>query len=268
MAKKNITIDIAGLRIAIVCDQKILFQVLSHRYRGFVTSFQYQFIISVHWQNTGEEITFTPPTVSFLDNSIQLTGRGFAGNFDLINSQGKIMITMASPVEAIDYFLRITTSLLIFKNRGIMIHGAGILHQGRGYLFFGSSGSGKTTISKLSVDDDVLNDDLIVLLPSENGWIMCSTPFWNPTQIEPKMGAVLLSGIYRLVKSKSVFIRPFTSGQALAEVLANIPVIATDSTRSQILIERCMQLLKTTPAYQLHFTPDNSFWQTIHDYQG
>jgi hypothetical protein len=166
-------------------------------------------------------------------------------------------------VGAVDYFLRVVFALVVFQAGGMMIHGAGILHKGSGYLFFGHSGSGKTTVSRSSVKDEVLNDDLVALIPQENTWRMYSTPFWNPTQVEPKPLAAPLATMYRLVQDKSVFLEPFKPGQALAEFVANIPIIPSNPAQSGILMERCLNLLERVPAHQLHFLPDDSFWRAI-----
>ena len=109
----------------------------------------------------------------------------------------------------------------------------------------------------------MLNDDLVVLLPSEIGWKMYSTPFWNLSQLEPQAISADLAVMYHLIQNRSVFIRLLNPGQALAELIANIPIISADIKRSQLLIDRCLHLLQTIPVNQLHFLPDTSFWQHI-----
>jgi hypothetical protein len=256
-------LNIAGFHLALTCENSRLFAALCQRYRLFLTEGEAQFQIEVVWENNSSSATFLIPDISFENNLVQLSGREFTGSCDLMGCQASLKIGVSAPVGAVDYFLRVVFALIVFQADGMMVHGAGILHSGSGYLFFGHSGSGKTTVSRSSVNDEVLNDDLVVLIPRKNIWRMYSTPFWNPTQVEPKPLTAPLAAMYRLVQDKSVFLEPFKPGQALAEVIANIPIISSYPAQSGILMERCMNLLRDVPAYRLHFLPDDSFWQVI-----
>jgi hypothetical protein len=259
----SFTIIIAGIKLAITCNHSRLCNLLGQRYKTFMTQLNAEFNILVTWKRTGQTGDFIPPVYSFTNNGIHLARPGYTGFIDLTSHRADLEISLSTPVEAVDYFLRVVYALLIFEASGIMMHGAGILHKGKGYLFFGQSGSGKTTVSKASVDDIVLNDDLVVILPQDHDWMMYATPFWNPTQVVPKPIGAPLSAMYRLVQDKSVFIAPFKPGQALAEIMANIPIISSDTHLGNLLLDRCMILLRDVPTYKLHFLPDNTFWQTI-----
>jgi hypothetical protein len=136
-------------------------------------------------------------------------------------------------------------------------------------LFFGHSGSGKTTVARVSRDDIVLNDDLLLLIPGNSGenrkirWIANATPFWNPTQVSPSNHSGPVVGLYRLVQDIEVYLEPMGAGQALAELISNIPVIPDDPSRIEILLNRVNEFLESVPAYRLHFLPDDSFWNVI-----
>jgi len=170
----------------------------------------------------------------------------------------------ARAVEEVDYFLRVVCAVQVFQAGGFLFHAAGILRDGRAYVFFGPSGIGKTTISQISGEGTVLNDDLILLLPDEEHWYVHSTPYSNATQIAPLAGQFApLGGMYRLVQDQEVFLENSTPGHTLAEIIANIPVISTDPARSTELITRCQKLLASTPVFRLHFRKDNSFWQVV-----
>ena len=261
----SFSLEIAGIRIVLACNHAGLCKALSQRYQAFLTEHASQFKVNVSWAKKVNSTAFTIPNITIDGYRVQLTAPEFSGFCDFTEHQAEIMIQIMTPVEAVDYFLRVVFALLAFEAQGIMVHGAGILHNERGYLFFGHSGSGKTTLSRLSVNDAVLNDDLVVLMPLKNAWMMYGTPFWHPSQIEPNPLSASLIAMYRLVQDKSVFIESLTPGQALAELMANVPIIPSDSRLSFLLLDRCMILLQRVPAYQLHFLPDASFWQAINN---
>ncbi len=152
---------------------------------------------------------------------------------------------------------------MTFQAGGLIFHAAGIIRQGKTYLFFGPSGSGKTTVARLSANDLVLNDDLLLLMPQEQGWLVHATPFWNPTQVKPTAHQGPLTAMFRLKQAKKVYLTEMGPGQALAELVANVPVIPLNPGYSQELFTRCQHLAQAVPLRYLHFLPDASFWEVV-----
>jgi len=176
---------------------------------------------------------------------------------------GCLQISSQQPVEDIDYIIRGAYALLAFQSGGVMLHSAGIARDGKAFLFFGHSGSGKTTVSRLSSNDTVLNDDLVLILPTDNGWYVFGTPFWNPTQVKPSPQSAPLARLYRLVQAKKVHIEKITPGEALAELVSSVPVIPEDPLRNRLLMKRLIEIIESLPVQKLHFLPDDSFWKAI-----
>ena len=259
----SITLNIASFHIGLICENPRLFNAICQRYRLFLIEEEAQFLTQIVWKKNTNSSTFLIPDLSFHTNQVRLSGRDFSGYCNVMERHAGLETGVSEPVRAVDYFLRVVFAMMIFQAEGMMVHGAGILHHGSGYLFFGHSGSGKTTVSRSSVKDEVLNDDLVALRPQENNWMMYSTPFWNPTQIKPKPLAAPLAAMYRLVQDKSVFLESLKPGQALAEIVANIPIVSANPAQSGLLMERCIKLLQYVPASRLHFLPDDSFWRVI-----
>jgi hypothetical protein len=72
-----------------------------------------------------------------------------------------------------------------------------------------------------------------------------------------------VAGLLRLVQDRQVYLEAIGGGEALAELLAGIPMIPADPARSAEIVRRCACLLASTPVYRLHFLPDASFWDVI-----
>lgn len=166
----------------------------------------------------------------------------------------------AAPVD-IGYFLRVVLAVQAFARGGMLFHAAGVVHRGKGYALFGVSGSGKTTAAHFSAPDPVLNDDLLLLWPSGKGWQMYATPFGK--RREDVRCGVALHSLLRLVKDSDVFLAPLSSGQALAELASNTPVLSADSLWLPDVLSRWETVLAETPAYALHFRRDPTFWEVI-----
>jgi len=165
----------------------------------------------------------------------------------------------ATPAD-IGYFLRVVLAVQAFARGGMLFHAAGVLHRGKGYALFGVSGSGKTTAAHFSAPDPVLNDDLLLLWPSAEGWQMYATPFGKR---RGDVRRASLRGLLRLVKDHDVFLAPLSPGQALGELASNTPVLSADPLWLPEVLSRWEALLTETPVYALHFRRDPTFWEVL-----
>ena len=166
----------------------------------------------------------------------------------------------------LEYLLRVIYALLLLNHGGALFHAAGVVAAGRAWVFFGHSGSGKTTVTRLLAVYPCLNDDLIALVPTPAGWLAHATPFWNPTSRRALVAPPApLGGLFRLVQAPAVAVRPLSPALALAEWLASVPVVATAPQHAARVLAIGQLLLQTTNCYRLEFLPDASFWPAVLD---
>lgn len=194
---------------------------------------------------------------------VRLVGDGYQGWLDLEAGRGELEIRSAHALVELDYFMRLTYAHLAFFAGGLLFHAAAIVQDGRGYVFFGPSGSGKTTAAGLSHHGNVLNDDLVILLPENGGWSVHATPFWNPSQVAPHPGQARLTGLYRLVQDTRVYLEPLSAALGAAELVASTPLFASSVTNAPVLLERSRAISSAVPACRLHFRKDPSFWEVV-----
>ncbi|MDD5467596.1 MAG: hypothetical protein PHS96_07300 [Anaerolineales bacterium] len=261
-AGAGLSLRVGGLVCAIQTNHPELSTVLREHYADFICEAAPDFVVEVSL--VGGRMAWTPRvSLDFSGRRVRLSSTGCEGVIDLASKRGELRLDRERAAEDVDYFLRVVYAMLAFEAGGWMAHAAGVVRRGRAHLFFGHSGSGKTTVSRLSQGQLVLNDDLVLILPVDEGWQVHGTPFWNPTQVRPGPGSAPLGGIYFLVQDKCVFLEPTTPGLALAELVSNAPVIPEDSRRNTELLARCASLLRDAAVYRLHFLPDDSFWAAI-----
>jgi hypothetical protein len=197
----------------------------------------------------------------FVDGRCLLKAPGFAGE---ITPEDKIAHLRAHPgAEPGDlaYFVRTAFALQAFDTGAILFHAAGVVHRGKTYAFFGHSGSGKTTASRLSRGKPVLSDDLVLLRQAEPVWEAWATPFgrWRVREIR----SAPLRALLRLVQASGERLEAIPRGAALGELTANSPVVNADPTRSAVLLTRWEGVLRSAPAYFLHFRESDAFWEVI-----
>ena len=263
-SEPTVNISIAGIGLQIDCRPAAVAHTLAAYYHPF----------SGAPPRMQAEIEVCPPVSGalapdlgqrgrFVDGALVFAGPAAEGRIDLAQRQAYLKLQAADPAPEIEYFVRCIFALLLLEHGGLLFHAAGLALDGRAYLFFGPSGSGKTTVARLSPQAQTLNDDLVALMPSPQGWIAHATPFWNPTQAPPSHSQAPVAGFYRLVQARHVTCEPLAPAQALAEFVASAPVVSADPSRSAALMGRGLEALAHTPAYRLYFLPDASFWQVI-----
>ncbi|HBY07432.1 MAG TPA: hypothetical protein DEH22_06470 [Chloroflexi bacterium] len=261
---QSVSVAIANLSVQLNCHHTQLAKVLNSRYQEFPAGQPANLNAEIRWVGNERHTALLDTEPKFSAGELKLCAPGYDGFINEKNGCGALTISSAQPVEEIDYYLRMAFALLAHAAGGVLLHAAGIVRDGQAYLFLGHSGSGKTTACRASqADHIILNDDLVLLLPETDHWQAYGTPFWNPTQVQPSAQSAPVAGIYLLVQSKQVFTRPITRGRGLAALISNVPVIPQDPLRSLRLFEILSQIQQITPVSELHFLPDNSFWNVI-----
>ncbi len=92
---------------------------------------------------------------------------------------------------------------LLTRRSGLEVHACGIIENGRGTVFIGNSGDGKTTTALLwqaSSDAEIVSDDRVILRPHDGTWWMYGTPWHGDADICSSSRAPL-SRIFTLDKA-------------------------------------------------------------------
>ncbi|MFN2126302.1 MAG: hypothetical protein ACK2TU_00440 [Anaerolineales bacterium] len=245
---------------------------LAARYAAFPSSHKIQFTAQINLVGAERISSLLDTKTNFQNGILNFSAPGYQGYINEKAGFGYLELSSAYPIEDIDYFLRVALALVAHNADCILMHTAGIIRNERAYLFFGHSGSGKTTICQSSLNSSslgalkILNDDLILLQPHGDIWLAHGTPFWNPTQIaEPSNQYAPIAGLYYLIQDKQVFTQKLSKSKAIAALLSNIPVIPQDSVRSIHLLNLLNRIQNDAPVCELHFLPDDSFWNVIQE---
>jgi len=196
-----------------------------------------------------------------------LDAAGIHGRIALRDRQAQLQHYGPVAFSELEYFLRIACALLVYHAGGLLVHAAGLQVDGAVYLFIGQSGSGKSTVVALSREAVALGDDLILLRPTPGGWQAYGTPFWNldarGADVRCSAHSGPLTGIYKLVQDPDVYLEALSLPVAVAELVANCPVVNGIAVDLPELVGRCRTLARAVPPAALHFRKDPGFWQLI-----
>ena len=138
---------------------------------------------------------------------------------------------------------------------GILLHAAAVVVGGRGYVFAGRSGAGKSTISRLFEGDDrveVITDDRCVLRFVGDVPYVFGTP-WPGEGGHARYGGVPLGGLFVLEKGESERIDDFASARGLDALLPMISIPWYESEAFSPCLETLSRVLEGYSVRQLYF---------------
>jgi hypothetical protein len=141
-------------------------------------------------------------------------------------------------------------------NQDIMIHASGVNYSGKGFLFSGMSGKGKSTMARLWSDRGamVIHDDRLIIRRSGNGYRMFNTPVYDSdTPLESA-----LDRIYIIDHGDDNRLLPIRESSAVSQVMANCIQHGWDRGIISGLLNSVSEMCRIIPTFRLQFKPDVS----------
>ena len=199
------------------------------------------------------------------DGRVIIKGRDFEGYLDLDALEGEMEIPSE---ESFESFLRVTFSLILPNNNGIVIHASSLARDGKAYVFPGKSGVGKTTIAKSSPDATLLTDEISIIRGIGEKPIAYGTPFHGNLEIPGENTCAPIAGLYFPVKDRENYLEKLNPRSALEKLLPNVVFFGQDQEPVRKVFYLAYELVASLPCYDLHFRPDPSFWSCIDEQEG
>jgi hypothetical protein len=173
--------------------------------------------------------------------------------------------------ELFENYFRVLVAYRLLEAGGVLLHSAGVADDRGAWVFFGHSGAGKTTISRLSLESGrrVLSDDINALHRDADGVLVSKMPFAGDLGRAPGgFGDHRLRGLYRLEKSGENRALPLSPAQGVAALLSCAPFVNQDPYRADLLTDRLQDLTAEVPVGTLAFDLTGRFWPALEEMQG
>ena len=147
--------------------------------------------------------------------------------------------------------------ILLAQGRGLLFHACGIDDDGKGFLFLGNSGDGKSTSAKLWFDHGmaVLNDDRIIVREKDGEFWMHGTP-WHGDFKEHSSHGLPIHKLFFLRHGRKNSSQAKSGAEAVSMLLTRSFAPFWDKEGMAFTIEFCHRLASQIPCYELTFVPD------------
>ena len=163
---------------------------------------------------------------------------------------------------------QILTMYVLSLHEGMLVHGAGWVRDGCGYLFPGRSGAGKSTLSRILLEGAsgrILSDDRLAVRRSGNGFAIFGTPWTGETRIARNEGAPL-SGMLFLSHGRENRVAALSQTEALKRLFPTVSIPWYDPDILPGMLDFCGRLVSQAPVYELQFTPDGRAAELLEEF--
>ncbi len=155
---------------------------------------------------------------------------------------------------------QILTMFRLSRDRGLIVHAAGVSRGGRGIFCAGTSGAGKTTLMRQWRDQPGLrglSDDRVVVREIEGRYRMFGTPWAGEGRIADPSDAEL-SALTFIHHGAENCVRAISPGAALKQLLPTASILWFDPGALQRTLDFCNGLIRSVPAFEVHCRADPS----------
>ncbi|MBN2038039.1 MAG: hypothetical protein JW768_14960 [Chitinispirillaceae bacterium] len=256
MKAQTITIVIGGCALGFVVANAGMARRIKKRYYGWIVDNRATRIrfVCLFVKRPGKGRTAMPRMnkVTFARGRIERT------DFRCTWSQGSGILRLDCSIYSFDACLRVLVSALLPNRHAVLVHAAAIVTRGgRGYVFAGRSGAGKTTTVRLLSGEAALNDELCVLRVDRAGVVRVSgTPFWGEMGSGPAFpGFFRAAGLYFLNKQPATKIVRLEREETCAHFLQVVCHFSKQAHDMQRMLVIASRIANAIPAYDLCFRP-------------
>jgi hypothetical protein len=150
---------------------------------------------------------------------------------------------------------------------GALLHAAGVVLDGRGFILVGPEGSGKSTWSRLSeqAGAHVLSDDLVLLDGARPTVQVLGAPFRSTHVLDLQRGGWPLAAILFPVHGSPAACTAAGRLWARARLVANLPFVAEAVASDERIAAVVEHLVTAVPCHELTFAPDSGFIRLLRE---
>lgn len=202
-----------------------------------------------------------------LDNNHWAIQRDFAAK--ILDNTKVILVCEERLGDGFYNFLRWFISEKLIERNKFVLHASCVLDKkGDAHVFLGHSGSGKTTVTKLSSPRQILGDDMNILSISEDKDVMIEAGAIGGL-FNSMIGygvKIKVKGIYWLsqsINNELIKLDTISGSQRLLASFANLHWPTLPEGVEHKLVDTSFHVAQNVDFFQMNFKKDSSFWELL-----
>jgi hypothetical protein len=159
---------------------------------------------------------------------------------------------------------------LMAQHEGMLLHSCGVVVDGRGYVFVGASGAGKSTMAGLWAEYDdvtVLGEECLILRRKGTDFWVYGTPWIGESWRCSPLGAPI-AGIYFIRHARRNVVTPLPAERAMEQLLSRSYLTSYEPSSANKGLDLGLDLSTRVPVYDFGFLPDKSAVRLIREGRG
>lgn len=270
-------LSIAGIPILLRSSYPAFWTFADRRYRNFYIREDRRpeevidVVVTGDPDSTSGGIGSTATRIEERNGTVFMHRGRAVGEWDRRRHHGHVLQSetdFAPPAQYADYgcdsLLRVIVSFRLLESNGFLVHASGLVKGGRGYLFVGKSGAGKSTVARLSSKScAVLSDDLTFALLSDAGGMIYGTPFFGDFGTAGTNIGAPLEAVYFLRQAPFNRTVPLSAAAAVQKLLPSVVYFGNGKAGLAAVLDTVLAFCKRIPCYNMDFINDISFWRHI-----
>lgn len=259
----GVTVEVGGLAVETRTTDADFRGMLERRYAGFLSEAR-EGAIEL-------EVDLVAPGQISSEEDVRVTREGgqwkirrgdFDAEFDPGSASGRLRCS-ANPF-AMDALLRIVQTLGLARTGGFLVHAASAIRNGRGLLFAGESGAGKTTMCALAPDEaTLLSDEVSCVRRTGEGYRLFGTPFCGELARSGTNTSAPLAAAYVLAHARENRVVELSRAEAVRALLRNILFFAEDAGLVEKVFYAACEFVARVPVLRLEFAPRADVWEML-----
>lgn len=260
-----ITLKIAGLNVQIRSRSRKTISYLSDYWGKFITpeAPDWTVLLEMKKSMSGEQHAAALPPWD--QKQFQIRDRRIVIKGDAVSRAIEVAAVARLGWGVI---LRCVASVLFVYLGGILLHGAAFLEEEGVRVFFGPSGRGKSTLSKLGLQKGkiLLTDESTAILPKGDRYWAWATPFYGElSYVSENSGGPLISAVL-LHHAGENKLMPIPFKKLFQNLMSNAFFITENRYAVEKLFDNIQLIAQQVEGFELHFVPDGSVWRFIDEH--
>jgi hypothetical protein len=261
-------VEIAGVRIDFITRSTELMTQLVNLYSAYEGKGHP--VAEIYLEAMNHAMLWEDPNSDFDIQGPYVVQRDFAAKRVSDSVERAVTLVPTGLDDSIHNLLRWFMPPLLLKRGAFLMHAAGLVRDGFGYVFFGQSGAGKSTSVSLAVAEDrevgILGDDAVIIQMShaDAGPRVLTAPFGSGIlKMSPLPIDIPLKGLFSLQQFERTYVGNIGFAEGVASLLASAMSVRFQDAIDERIALATRFAFSPIGIRRLYFKKDPDFWKLI-----